>query len=231
MKKTFVTLLALAFTAGNACSAFAAGPTGLARGLNDNSAVSYISEKGKIIPPFAQVLFCAQNPAECRDNNGLAVITLTDKEMLQLKNVNSSVNRTMVGRNDPRNELNGDVWKVNVRSGDCEDFALTKRSRLIAMGWSSRALRIATAFTPSGEGHGRPCARQQAKQHQELARHRPAMGQDSIGNRPLRLVPAVAAKAVHRTIPPVTELKSSRSNERLDLSYRPHKPMFLLSGG
>ncbi|MBX4959596.1 transglutaminase-like cysteine peptidase [Rhizobium lentis] len=153
MKKTFVTLLALAFTAGNACSAFAAGPAGLAYGMNDDSATSFISEKNKIIPPFAQVLFCAQNPAECRDNNGLAVVALTDKEMLQLKDVNSAVNRTMIGRNDPRNELNGDVWKVNVRSGDCEDFALTKRSRLMAMGWSSRALRIATAFTPSGEGH------------------------------------------------------------------------------
>ncbi|MBY5454922.1 transglutaminase-like cysteine peptidase [Rhizobium beringeri] len=153
MKKTFVTLLALALTAGNACSAFAAGPAGFARGLTGSSAVSYISEKGTIIPPFAQVLFCARNPAECRDNNGPAVIALADEQMLQLKNVNTSVNRTMIGRNDPSNELNGDVWKVNVRSGDCEDFALTKRSRLIAMGWSSRALRIATAYTPSGEGH------------------------------------------------------------------------------
>ncbi|MGO7895739.1 hypothetical protein AB9E21_34990, partial [Rhizobium leguminosarum] len=60
MKKTFVTLLALALKAGNACSAFAAGPAGFARGLTGNSEVSYISEKGKIIPPFAQVLFCAQ---------------------------------------------------------------------------------------------------------------------------------------------------------------------------
>ncbi|TBY73578.1 transglutaminase-like cysteine peptidase [Rhizobium leguminosarum] len=153
MKKTVVTLLALALTAGNACSAFAAGPAGFARGLTDSSAVSYISEKDKIIPPFAQVLFCAQNPTECRDNNGLAVVALSDNQMLQLKDVNTAVNRTMIGRNDPRNELNGDVWKVNVRSGDCEDFALTKRSRLIAMGWSSRALRIATAYTSSGEGH------------------------------------------------------------------------------
>ncbi|MBY5636185.1 transglutaminase-like cysteine peptidase [Rhizobium leguminosarum] len=153
MKKTVVTLLALAFTVGNACSAFAAGPAGFARGLTGSSAVSYISEKGTIIPPFSQVLFCAQNPTECRDNNGLAVVAMTDKQMLQLKDVNTAVNRTMIGRNDSRNELNGDVWKVNVRSGDCEDFALTKRSRLIAMGWSSRALRIATAYTPSGEGH------------------------------------------------------------------------------
>ena len=47
----------------------------------------------------------------------------------------------------------GDVWQVNVKSGDCEDFALTKRDHLIAMGWSPRALRIAVTKTPYGEGH------------------------------------------------------------------------------
>jgi predicted transglutaminase-like cysteine proteinase len=153
MKKKLVTFLALAFTAGNVSSASADGPAGFARGQSSNSTGSYITEKEKIAPPFAQVLFCAQNPAECRDNGGSAVVTLTDRGMLELQNVNNAVNRTMVGRNDPRNELNGDVWRVNVRRGDCEDFALTKRSRLIATGWSSRALRIATAHTPAGEGH------------------------------------------------------------------------------
>ena len=73
--------------------------------------------------------------------------------MLHLMFLKNTVNLTIMGTNDSRNELNGDVWKVNVRSGDCEDFALTKRSRLMAMGWSSRAMRIATAYTPSGEGH------------------------------------------------------------------------------
>jgi len=40
-----------------------------------------------------------------------------------------------------------------VKQGDCEDFALTKRKKLIEMGWSSRSLRIAVALTGRGEGH------------------------------------------------------------------------------
>ena len=47
----------------------------------------------------------------------------------------------------------GDVWQVGVAAGDCEEFALTKRRNLIALGWPSRALRIAVARTGSGEGH------------------------------------------------------------------------------
>ncbi len=42
---------------------------------------------------------------------------------------------------------------MNVTAGDCEDFALTKRDHLIAMGWSPKALRIAVTKTPYGEGH------------------------------------------------------------------------------
>ncbi|MNL79260.1 hypothetical protein D3C87_2058250 [compost metagenome] len=38
-------------------------------------------------------------------------------------------------------------------AGDCEDFALTKRDKLIALGWPARALRVAVAKTSWGEGH------------------------------------------------------------------------------
>ena len=46
-----------------------------------------------------------------------------------------------------------DSWEVNVAAGDCEDFVLTKRRKLISLGWSPRTLRIAVARTASGEGH------------------------------------------------------------------------------
>jgi predicted transglutaminase-like cysteine proteinase len=46
-----------------------------------------------------------------------------------------------------------DRWEADVAAGDCEDYALTKRRKLIALGWSARALRIAVARTASVEGH------------------------------------------------------------------------------
>lgn len=129
----------------------AAGPAGMARDLLSPGAK--LIEKQAVTPPFAHILFCARNPSECQDNHGESVVTLTPDRLKELSSLNRKINRTIRGRNDDDNSMNGDLWQVNVKSGDCEDFALTKRSRLISMGWSSRALRIATAVTRSGEGH------------------------------------------------------------------------------
>jgi predicted transglutaminase-like cysteine proteinase len=130
--------------------AMAAGPAGYARSLINTPSVSYIKEQRPTLAPFAQVRFCMQNPGECRTSEGASMVVMTAFSQHELTSTNLHVNRTIVGVNDQSGE---DVWSVNVKSGDCEDFALTKRDHLIAMGWSPRALRIAVAETPSGEGH------------------------------------------------------------------------------
>ena len=132
-------------------TAEAAGPAGFARGLKTAPAISYISEKRRTSAPFAHVMFCAQNPGECAAGGGASEIFLSPFADKQLRAVNASVNRSIRPVNDRPDQ--GDVWQVNVKSGDCEDFALTKRDRLIAMGWSAKALRIAVTKTPAGEGH------------------------------------------------------------------------------
>lgn len=48
---------------------------------------------------------------------------------------------------------NGENWSVNVSAGDCEDFALTKRSRLIRAGIPAGALRMADVTTAKGTRH------------------------------------------------------------------------------
>jgi predicted transglutaminase-like cysteine proteinase len=129
---------------------WAAGPAGYARSLINTPTVSYIAERQPTLAPFAQVKFCMQNPGECRASEGASMVVLTSATQEELTSVNSNVNHTIVGVNDQSGE---DVWSVNVKSGDCEDYALTKRDHLIAKGWSPRALRIAVATTRSGEGH------------------------------------------------------------------------------
>ena len=132
-------------------TAQAAGPAGIARGLKAAPAFSYISEKRRTTAPFAHVMFCAQNPSECEARGGASEISLNEFANKQLRSVNASVNRSIRPVNDSQDQ--GDVWQVNVKAGDCEDFALTKRDHLIAMGWSSKALRIAVTKTPAGKGH------------------------------------------------------------------------------
>jgi len=132
-------------------AAHADGPGGVARGLKTAPVFSYISEKRRIAAPFAHVMFCARNPDECTARGDASEVSLSPLADKQLRAVNALVNRSIRPVDERPDQ--GDVWQVNVKAGDCEDFALTKRDHLIAMGWSTKALRIAVTKTPAGKGH------------------------------------------------------------------------------
>jgi predicted transglutaminase-like cysteine proteinase len=69
--------------------------------------------------------------------------------MSLLERVNAKVNA------DIRPLADGalDIWSVNVRAGDCEDYVMTKRHALIGAGVTASALRIAWVKTRQGEQH------------------------------------------------------------------------------
>jgi predicted transglutaminase-like cysteine proteinase len=145
----FVAPVAIILAVGAAPTAsFAAGPASQARSLG--GMVTHIFEGERTMAPFASVVFCMQQPDQCKDNGGEEIVALDSSHKAELLNVNASVNHAI----RPVNDAPGtDVWSVDVAQGDCEDYALTKRKHLLALGWSSKALRIAVARTPSGEGH------------------------------------------------------------------------------
>ncbi|MBP1848732.1 transglutaminase-like cysteine peptidase [Rhizobium halophytocola] len=135
-----------------AFSAEAAGPGGLARNLASAPGVSFIRVDRPTLAPFAYVKFCMTYPGECNSRGGTSLVHLNRAKRGQLFAVNRRINQQIRPVHDAAG-LGGDVWQVNVTSGDCEEFALAKRQRLIALGWPSSALRIAVARTYSGEGH------------------------------------------------------------------------------
>ena len=98
------------------------------------------------LPPFSFVKYCVENPRYCEKG---AVEQTTDEYAL-LNRINILVNHTMESVDEP---IGQDVWHSNGKSGDCEDFALTKRKMLIDLGIPQSALRIATAYTNGGLGH------------------------------------------------------------------------------
>ncbi|WP_152044940.1 transglutaminase-like cysteine peptidase [Aureimonas psammosilenae] len=105
------------------------------------------------LAPFAHVVFCRSNPNECRTaETGPSRIDLDPANTRLLNEVNVAVNRAIRPVNDKKTPL-GDVWSLSPSKGDCEDFAVTKRHRLVAKGVPAQALRLVTAITRSGEGH------------------------------------------------------------------------------
>jgi predicted transglutaminase-like cysteine proteinase len=82
------------------------------------------------------------------------MVSLDEVRWRDLNDVNASVNATIAVGSDMDLFGREDVWTLpNSGSGDCEDFALLKRKRLIERGWPSSTLLITTVTTSSGEGH------------------------------------------------------------------------------
>jgi predicted transglutaminase-like cysteine proteinase len=103
----------------------------------------------RTLEPFSHVVFCHKYPGECAASNGPARIELTLEKRQELERVNREVNSQI----RPKNDNGDDVWTLAPRSGDCEDYAITKRHVLIKRGWPASALLLAEGFTASGEGH------------------------------------------------------------------------------
>ena len=97
--------------------------------------------------PIAYQIFCLRNEAQCAAGS-VGSVPFNADLMGKLNSVNRSVNSSIVARNEST-----DVWSLNPSSGDCEDFALTKRAKLIRAGVPAGALRMAVVRTGTGIGH------------------------------------------------------------------------------
>ncbi|KIP98150.1 hypothetical protein RU07_22445 [Agrobacterium tumefaciens] len=114
---------------------------------------AFVSEGRPTLAPFAQVRFCLSNPVDCEKSDVEPAAPDDKKARQMLQQVNVQVNSSIIGRNDKKNGKSVDIWQVGAKSGDCEDYALTKRRILMSKGYPAAALRIAVAYTSSGEGH------------------------------------------------------------------------------
>lgn len=105
--------------------------------------------------PFAHTRFCLTYPADCRENSKkdtIKTITLTPKLRTELNEVNTRVNEKIIPEAQSTTPST-EQWIIDPVTGDCNDYAVTKRHRLIQKGWPANALLLAEVVLPSGEHH------------------------------------------------------------------------------
>ena len=107
-----------------------------------------IVEKSAASSPLGFQIFCLQNSSECKAGVS-TTIDYSFRVMQKIAYVNRTVNLAIA----PRNDVGTDKWLINVSVGDCEEYVLAKRAKLIKTGVPAGALRIATATTKEGVGH------------------------------------------------------------------------------
>lgn len=107
------------------------------------------------LPPMAYTRFCIQYADECEVHH-IAFrgggFVLTARRWAELRSVNAQVNRSIKPERNMAG-VAGERWLVAPVSGDCNDYAVTKRHDLLALGWPSRALLLAEVVTTWGEHH------------------------------------------------------------------------------
>lgn len=97
-----------------------------------------------MLPPFSFTKFCIRKPLRCAASEEVQQIPLDMENRKKLEDVQRGVNRSLSGL---------EKWNDDATKNDCTDYALTKRSRLLDMGYPASALLIAVAYVPSGEAH------------------------------------------------------------------------------
>lgn len=146
--KTLAVAVGMAASIATTASAVQLG--GLAKNPVTTRPGQFMSTSRPTIAPIAFAKFCDNAADQCVRIGDRDTIELTKQKRTELQRINSEINTAIVYVG----ELEGqDEWKLNPASGDCDDYAVTKRQRLLRAGWPSGALRIATARTPDGIGH------------------------------------------------------------------------------
>lgn len=123
------------------------------RSLIENSVVMPITEASPTLSPFQHVRFCLRYPADCKsDPAQTTTVDLTAETLDSMQRVNRDVNLSImpVAKSDP---VADGGWTISPISGDCNDYAVTKRHELLQKGLPAKALRLAVVKTQSGIGH------------------------------------------------------------------------------
>ena len=112
---------------------------------------------GETMQPAGYGQLCQRHPDLC-DLNGAAAAEAPSLEMTAdrfglLARVNSQVNRRITYRNDREVYGVAEHWTPADRVGDCEDYALTKLTELLAEGIPRNVMRLASARQRSGVPH------------------------------------------------------------------------------
>jgi predicted transglutaminase-like cysteine proteinase len=109
---------------------------------------------GRTTQPVGHYEFCRQLPQECRQvSPRRAPIELSRDLWAAMVDVNNAVNTTVAPATDMEIWGHEELWSYPADIGDCEDFVLEKRHRLMQMGVPAGDLLITVVRQPNGDGH------------------------------------------------------------------------------
>lgn len=115
---------------------------------------AFMRAVGAAQPPYGFVQLCELSPRLCSGTwRGDDRFEATPERLSQLDTINRQVNAEIQPVTDLVAYGVEEFWTLPTSEGDCEDYVLLKRERLIELGWPQSALLITVVRDELGEGH------------------------------------------------------------------------------
>jgi predicted transglutaminase-like cysteine proteinase len=116
---------------------------------------SFMQTGGRTTQPVGHYEFCQNEPVECRQMTPKQPpVTLTRELWAAMVDINNKVNTTVTPKTDMEIWGKEEVWSYPVGGiGDCEDYVLEKRRRLMQLGVPAGNLLITVVRQRNGDGH------------------------------------------------------------------------------
>jgi predicted transglutaminase-like cysteine proteinase len=105
--------------------------------------------------PIGWVEFCEDNPSDCKVSAlKAATIVLDEKNWREILKINATVNREVDPVTDMEHHGVVERWSYPTDGkGDCEDYVLEKRRRLMRAGFPRQSLLVTVVRDHKGDGH------------------------------------------------------------------------------
>lgn len=102
-----------------------------------------IQPKRQMAAPSGAAELCTRYSWACAKTSGGAKISA--QQIATVQKINRKINQSVRSVPDQRQYRSKDVWALPTRAGgDCEDYALAKKLKLVQMGYAPQELLIAT---------------------------------------------------------------------------------------
>lgn len=121
---------------------------------SSNNSLNYMKEYRLTTAPAGYVDFCRRHPGDC---SGLPStsgrVQMTKTRWSELNAINTGANRSVLPTTDMQLHGRNEYWSYPGQFGDCEDYVLLKRKKLIERGWPANALLITVLRDENNDGH------------------------------------------------------------------------------
>ena len=109
---------------------------------------------GRTTQPVGHYEFCRRLPAECSVRTARPhPVELSRKLWKEIIQINHAVNTQVAPLTDYEMWGREEFWSYPDTVGDCEDYVLEKRRRLMAIGVPASNLLVTVVRQPNGDGH------------------------------------------------------------------------------